>query len=271
MVLKGLRSSRRTQCPVDYCPRVYSYKKRIVLCLSQLEKCIWEEVVYVALKYKNISDRTGFSATLRGSFQHCKKMVGAKSLGCLECKRRKVKVRACISNQMCRKPLLIRTQCDQRLPKCANCERLGRYCSGPKSRYIRFVRPGAEEHMNMVTTSQCGTLKCLTSTESDSLVAKLVRRLGDIENVGFQLQRLGEFIPFLPSRIGHNRALDAAVICLLQSHQSLLYHRKDLYTYGLNNYHKAVALIRKDINDRQTETPSETVCAALVLSFYEVC
>lgn len=162
-------------------------------------------------------------------------------------------------------------QCDQRLPKCANCERLSRCCSGPKSRFIRFLGPKTEVHMKMVTESHSSTLKSPSSTLSESLAAELVRRLGDIENVGFQLQCLGIFIPFLPSHIGHNRALDAAIRCLLQSHSSLLYNRKSPYTESLESYNKAVTLIRRDLHDKGTKTPSETVCAALVLSFYEVC
>ncbi len=97
-----------------------------------------------------------------------------------------------------------------------------------------------------------------------------MHRLHSIENVGFQLQRLGVVIPFLPSRIGKNRALDAAVRCLLQAHRSLLEMGKNIYNEGIDSYNEAVALIRKDLNERQDKTSSETVCAALILSTYEV-
>jgi hypothetical protein len=70
-------------------------------------------------------------------------------------------------------------------------------------------------------------------------------------------------------RIGHNKALDAAVRCLLQAHHAMLYDR-DIHTEGLESYNESIALIRRDLQDQQARTTSETVCAALILSTYEV-
>ncbi|CZR59528.1 uncharacterized protein PAC_09422 [Phialocephala subalpina] len=178
-------------------------------------------------------------------------MVGVKSLGCAECKRRKVK-------------------CDQRFPTCVKCERLGFACSGPKSHFIRFVRPGGEEHINSITRSQCAKLKSPASTTSERLAAELVQCLRSIENVGFQCRCLGLFMTFLPSRIGYNSALDAAVRCLVQAHQYLLCQGKKTVVECLDDYNEAVALIRKDLNHGQAQTSSETVCAALILPSYEI-
>ena len=75
---------------------------------------------------------------------------------------------------------------------------------------------------------------------------------------------------FLPSRIGHNSALDAAMRCLVRAHQSLLCQGKKAVVKYLDDYNEAVALIRKDLNHGQAQTSSETVCAALILSSYEV-
>lgn len=123
--------------------------------------------------------------------------------------------------------------------------------------------------MNTVSVSHTRSWKSPSSTVSERLSADLVHHLQSIDRVGYQLQCFGVFVTYLPSRIGHNRALDAAVRCLLEAHHAVLCD-KDVHTEGLHSYNESVALIRKDLNDRQTQTTSETVCAALILSTYEV-
>ncbi|KAF8855505.1 hypothetical protein BDZ45DRAFT_746402 [Acephala macrosclerotiorum] len=107
-------------------------------------------------------------------------------------------------------------------------------------------------------------------TVSERPSSELIHYLRSIEDVRFQCRYLGLFMAFLPSRIGHNGALDAAVRRLLQTHQSLMAQHRHPDVECLDDYNEAVGLIRKDLNKGQAKTSSQTVCAALILSSYEI-
>ena len=98
----------------------------------------------------------------------------------------------------------------------------------------------------------------------------LASRLIGIEKTGYQLQLLGNFFSYLPSRVGHNPALDASLRCLLSIHQSLLSQKGNCFGEDLRSYNQAVSLIREDLCLFQPRVPSETVCAALILLSCEV-
>ncbi|KAE9379533.1 hypothetical protein N431DRAFT_500082 [Stipitochalara longipes BDJ] len=178
-------------------------------------------------------------------------MVGAKSVGCATCKRRKIK-------------------CDERFPVCANCERAKRHCPGPKARFIRFIGPGNEEHMRGDTVQITVLTRPPSCSRSESLAASLASRLNGIKEIGYQLQTLGKFFPHIVPRVGHNPALDAAVKCLLGAHKSFIARSKTSCNDDLRNYNHALSLIRKDLNQYQSRTPSETICAAMLLCRYEI-
>jgi hypothetical protein len=110
------------------------------------------------------------------------------------------------------------------------------------------------------------------SSSSEILSLDLVSRLVGIKDTGYQLQLLGNFFPYIPSRVGHNTAIDAALRCLLSDHQNLLSQDSSAFKEGrnyLSNYNQAVYLIRKDLN-LQRKVSSETVCAAMILMSCEV-
>jgi hypothetical protein len=146
-----------------------------------------------------------------------------------------------------------------------------RHCTGPKSRFIRYIEPGAEEHMKGDKVAITRLSIRPPSSNSESLAADLVSRLNGIKEVGYQLQALGEYFPYLPSRVGHNPALDAALRCLLGAHQNILSWKSTSFDEDLKKYIYALSLIRRDLDRLQSRTPSETVCAAMMLSTYEVC
>ena len=70
--------------------------------------------------------------------------------------------------------------------------------------------------------------------------------------------------------MGHNPALDAALKCLLGVHQSLISGKLMSSHEDLRDCHPAVSLIRKDLSFFRHRTPSETICAAMILCLYEV-
>ncbi|KAN0114622.1 hypothetical protein V8E51_004166 [Hyaloscypha variabilis] len=178
-------------------------------------------------------------------------MVGAKSVGCATCKRRKIK-------------------CDERFPICANCERAKGHCPGPKARFIRFTGPGNEEHMRGDTVQITILPRPPSCSSSESLAATLATRLDGIKEIGYQLQTLGKFFPDIVPRVGHSPALDAAVKCLLDAHQRFIVGKISSCDEHLRNDNHAMYLIRKDLNQLRSRTPSETVCASMLLCRYEV-
>jgi hypothetical protein len=201
-----------------------------------------------------------------------KTMVGGKSLGCTTCRKRKVKV--CIwivIKSRGRIQATDRIQCDGRFPKCANCERGGRQCGGPKSQIIRFVKPGTEEHIKKDQVSD--SLKILTQPTGDRsqlLALDLIHRLTEVKEEGFQLQQLGGFYSLLPSRVGHNLALDSALKCILLAHKNFLGRGKSSKQEDVKYYDEAVSLVRRDLERHQSKTSSETLCASMILGTYEV-
>ena len=108
------------------------------------------------------------------------------------------------------------------------------------------------------------------SSGSDMLGMDLMSRLVGIEKTGSQLQLLGNFFSYLPSRLGYNPALDASLKCLLSVHQSLLGLNRHCFEEDLRSYNQAVSLIREDLRSFQKRVPSETVCAAMILLSCEV-
>lgn len=189
-------------------------------------------------------------------------MVGAKSLGCATCKKRKIKVRRTVLRTSSSMTNI--DQCDERFPICLNCERGKRHCPGPKSRFVQFIRPGSEEHLEETQIT-----RMTIGPTSDLLKLELVDRLRSVPEAGYQLQQFGALFNHLPSRIGTNAALDAAVRALLETHRLMLVHRTASQT-NVDYYTEAITLIRRDLDRLREKTPSETVCAALILSVYEV-
>ncbi|KAF2104900.1 hypothetical protein NA57DRAFT_71101 [Rhizodiscina lignyota] len=173
-------------------------------------------------------------------------MVGAKSLGCATCKKRKIK-------------------CDERFPICLNCERGNRDCPGPKSRFVQFVKPGAEMHM-----VQTQFVEFPSSSSSELLQLELVERMRNVTQEGYKLTQFGALFTYLPARIGINAALDAAVRALLESHRLMLLHKTAYQTKDVRHYAQALTYIRNDLDELRSKTPSETVCAALILALYEL-
>jgi hypothetical protein len=153
------------------------------------------------------------------------------------------------------------------------------------------VQQGRLFHKFQLIRSHCATphsrktfLPSLTPapspSEQDRLAAALVGALG-ITAEGYRLQCLGVFISDLPSRIGHNPALDVAVACLLQCHSQLLYNAaisphpavaflRDGQKLPSSEYMKALRTLQEVIEHPVLGTSTETVCATLLMSHYEV-
>lgn len=109
-------------------------------------------------------------------------------------------------------------------------------------------------------------------TDADRLSSLLVRAMRtSSDGRGLSIAALGDFFTFIPSRIGHNRSLDAAVYCLVQGHRSLVRQwPRDENTHLEDAYLKALRNLQLSLDDHTDRGSAETLCGALVLALYEL-
>jgi len=84
------------------------------------------------------------------------------------------------------------------------------------------------------------------------------------------LRMSGSFFDFVPSRIGHNVALDDAAACM-----SAIYRGTPSISYSADreiyqSYVKALASLRSFLNDSNLRLEAETLCASIMLQMCEV-
>ncbi|KAI9694802.1 MAG: hypothetical protein M1822_000418 [Bathelium mastoideum] len=90
------------------------------------------------------------------------------------------------------------------------------------------------------------------------------------EGTGRALRTVLEFLPGVPCRIGQSAALDASIECMLLAHQSLLQPSPIEETYRLAQYGTAIRALREELDQTDGPPSTETVCAALTISGYEI-
>jgi len=75
---------------------------------------------------------------------------------------------------------------------------------------------------------------------------------------------------FIPARLGTSNALDMAVRCLTVHHLGITQGNEEIVRHGRYAYGKALCNLQKAINDPGEALSSETLCATMILSIYEV-
>lgn len=128
---------------------------------------------------------------------------------------------------------------------------------------VRGVSPTAHRVLNTLRTS-------LTVYTPTSLLSKrLVHHLNERTFPGMHILNLGSFLNFVPSRLGHSEALDDAVQCICTAYSSLRCENRAVLE-GRREYSKALKSLRKSVQDTDTALSSNVLCAAVLLSWYEV-
>ncbi len=104
------------------------------------------------------------------------------------------------------------------------------------------------------------------------LAAALAAALDWPSEFGARLQQLGPHYRHLPCRLGHSKALDAAVNCVLTSYTLVSRGQQHRESVELASYGKAIKALREELSsvDQPTATTSETLCAALIIAQYEL-
>ncbi|OQU99850.1 Fungal Zn2-Cys6 binuclear cluster domain-containing protein [Cladophialophora immunda] len=209
-------------------------------------------------------------------------MPGARSKGCRTCKQRRIK-------------------CDERTPICFQCEKSKRHCTGPDSPF-RYQYGSVEQRaqllqaLDAITVDDNGGSTSASSlkwnriaqleetidpvatvvplTQSERLATTLISALEIPSAFGARLQQMGFHFGKLPPRLGRSRALDAAVNCFLYSFTAVSMGRPRNQSLELARYCTAISCLRQELaqydGDGLLSTPSETLCASLLLAQYEI-
>jgi hypothetical protein len=111
----------------------------------------------------------------------------------------------------------------------------------------------------------------LSAAPSDSsLMVQLVDHLEENNPPGMTIRNLGSFFPFIPSRLGHSRALDDAVQCICTAYSALLCSNGSAIGQDRREYYQALRSLRLACQDKDEVLSSNVLCAAVLLSWYEV-
>jgi hypothetical protein len=74
----------------------------------------------------------------------------------------------------------------------------------------------------------------------------------------------------VPSHLAESKALDSAALCLSLAYYEKLSGCENRMERSRKAYGQALSLLSKSINDPASGLSSETLCATLLLFFYEV-
>jgi hypothetical protein len=87
---------------------------------------------------------------------------------------------------------------------------------------------------------------------------------------GVRMSVFGPFIQEVPSRIGHNAALDAAAAVLVNAHTSLVNKKSSTEIVSPHLYLRAIKILQTYLEDPQQGMSANTLCASVLLSLVEV-
>jgi hypothetical protein len=109
--------------------------------------------------------------------------------------------------------------------------------------------------------------------KTNRLQQALVTRLHHSSDIGYNIAfRWGTFLVEVPKRLGSNNALDTATVALLARHTetSLRQDQTDPRAPAVVEYNRALAALRKTLDDAAEATSIETLCAVLMLVYCQV-
>jgi hypothetical protein len=88
----------------------------------------------------------------------------------------------------------------------------------------------------------------------------------------YTLQTIGGFLPYIPSRLGRNNALDKAIACLCSIYTDLagLSRKGNVSSASVKRYAESLRALQHCLDDAQSRYESETVCASIILQLCEV-
>jgi len=192
-------------------------------------------------------------------------------------------------------------QCDETRPACSKCQTYGVSCPGYE-RSFKFVdrvhrRPRSSCNDSEASAQENDVAVC-TDPKPTATSALVVPSCRGYENNfttihspdTYQVQCLSTWIEdvspsklsvpdevtiarlfyFIPARLGRSSALDLAVRCFTVHHLGITEGNEDVIRHGWLAYGKALNSLQKAIYDPVEALRSETICATMILTLYEV-
>lgn len=124
-------------------------------------------------------------------------------------------------------------------------------------------QPTSAEQSSTLTSPQPPTpdpLSIMPSTQSSTVARRMISRL-EVEDLRFDLRVFGAFLRFVPARVGHNKALDAATDAFATSFANMHRGCNQLDTYPKHG--EALRALREALSGPpvKAEDVSDTMCA----------
>ncbi|KAF5679764.1 hypothetical protein FHETE_655 [Fusarium heterosporum] len=182
----------------------------------------------------------------------------------------------------CRKQ---KKKCDKAQPRCARCTRLNIPCVNVgKQRYkfkVQTLEPGTdtltlqsisstdEDNSSSSQSSRSPLLfrheiMRVPSNRTTAVTHTLVSRL-EITDLRYDITCYGDFLRYIPARLGRNEALDASADALATTFSSL-YQRQGYQTVeALTKYGRAIKSLRICLDNPAKARMPETMCAVYLI------
>ena len=110
-----------------------------------------------------------------------------------------------------------------------------------------------------------------TQIETDRLPSALIWCLkGSSNGTLIPLDLIGSFFDQVPARLGHNKALDDAVLCLCSVYLSRPDCSAQASQRRYSSYVNALASLRSHLEQRDSQMKPDTLCASIVVQVCEV-
>jgi hypothetical protein len=106
--------------------------------------------------------------------------------------------------------------------------------------------------------------------EQVQLVSRFVANVYPVKSIVPDLSFLGSWLWTVPNYLGQSKALDSAALCLSLAYYERVSGCGKHLERSRKAYGQALRILSKSISDPGTGLSSETLCATLLLFFYEV-
>lgn len=128
---------------------------------------------------------------------------------------------------------------------------------------LNFATDSGEQSTSTCVSPQPPTpdpLSVVPSSQSSIIARQLITRL-EVQDLRFDLRVFGAFLRFIPARIGHNKALDAATDAFATSFTNMQRGTNQLTTYPKHG--EALRALREALTGSpvKPEDVSDTMCA----------
>jgi len=180
---------------------------------------------------------------------------------------------------------MIMIQCDATEGTCSRCQRLHISCIGLGKRRYKFVeeakyslvhaeQKSVESDVMLVGRNDplpSATLVYSPTNKHTYRVSAFIDKLNPTRGVKYNLAwSFGDYLCDIPGHLGRNEALDAAADALITACDRFPAGYADQPRRFLAKYVEAVRALRLCLDDEQTVTEPETLCAVMLLLICQV-